>query len=371
MSESFRGYIDLARQFTRPNGRRLAVIEENQDCNRGCSYCDVPRHYNQETEQTVEQTQQTIDWLYGQGYRVLSYLGGEPLAPFKTKEGITFAHHTLEAIRHAKNKGMLVNVTSNGDYIRPNQPEIMEALKIAGLDSLTLSLHTYTQAGVQHLIGVGRLAAQNRIIPTVQTVFTNETAVKLPAIAAHAIMNGVLFRTGIVQTQGDGFSTKQDNDIIPTVEQQNTVFGIMRRLKRYGFVINNFNYLNNASDYYPNTWLCDAQQDTFIKIGAGGKVNVCSSVGTGIRIEDIVTLQDADWRERKEIGVANCNGCTFHCYYEAENPHIVGDLPLVAVGLAIKSGQHALVERWGQRAVANVTRKSADINWNMETILDN
>ena len=368
MLERFGGYFGLARQFAKPNGRRLAVIEGNQDCNRGCSYCDVPRHYNPETELTVEQTRHAIDWLYDQGYRVLSYLGGEPLSPFKTKEGITFARHTLEVVKHAKKKGMLVNVTTNGDYVSPQKPEVIEELGGAGLDSLTLALHTYTQAGLQHLEEVGQLAAEKRIIPTIQTVLTRETADMIPAIAADVVKNGVLFRTGIVQTQGDGFSRKQEDDIIPTVEQQSRIFDVLRRLKRYGFVINNLNYLHNAPDHYPNNWICDAQQDTFIKIGAGGKVNVCSGVETGIRIEDIVTLDDAQWRKRKEVGVSNCGGCMFHCYYEAENPSIIGDLPLVAVSLAIRSGRHALVERWGQKASAQVIRAMPNINWNLESI---
>lgn len=369
MPERLRGYLELANQFVKPDGRRFAVIEGNEACNRACTYCAVPQHYNAETELTVDQTRQTVDWLYGQGYRMLSYLGGEPLVPFRTSEGITFARHTLEVVKHAKSKGMLVNVTSNGDYVRPDKPELMEALRSAGLDSLTLSLHTYTQAGLSHLLDAARLAGRHRIIPTIQTVMTSQTADKLPAIAAQAAQAGALFSVGLVQTQGDGFSTKQEDSIIPFVEQQKRVFQALSVLKRHGFVRNNMNYLRDAPEYYPNNWVCDAERDTFIKIGVGGKVNICSSVETGIRIEDITTLDDNEWRERKQVGVSSCDGCMFHCYYEAQNPDILGDIPMIGVGLAIKSGAHSLVERWGQKAVASTMKSNRDVNWNIETQL--
>ncbi len=367
MLETLRTGLEVARNFRNPEGRRYAVIEGNQDCNRSCSYCDVPAHYDSERELTVEETNKTVDWLYDQGYRVLSYLGGESLAPapFKTKEGKTFARHTLEVVQHAKNKGMLVNVTTNGDFISPKNPEVMEALQGAGLDSLTFSLHSFTKAGLDHLLAASRLAAEHKIIPTIQTVITSQTIDKLPRIAAKAAENGTLFSAGLVQTKGDGFAKEQDFSVIPTKEQQEKLFKALRALKSFGFVRNNRNYLRNAPDYYPNDWYCDAAKDTFIKIGAGGKVNVCSRVETGIRIEDIVTLDDQDWRENKRVGVANCGNCMYHCYYESENPDIIGDIPMIGVGIAIKSGNYALAKRWGQKAAELSKRQVPEVDWSL------
>lgn len=367
MHETLRTGIEITKNFLNPEGRRYAVIEGNQDCNRDCGYCDVPSHYNAEKELTVAETCQTVDWLYDQGYRVLSYLGGESLAPapFVTKEGKTFARHTLDVVKHAKKKGMLVNVTSNGDFINPRQSEVVEELAKAGLDSLTLSLHSYTKSGLDHLLNASKLAARHRIIPTIQTVMTSQTVDKLPGIAAVAAENGILFSSGLVQTKGDGFAKEQDALTIPTKEQQERTFRALRGLKSFGFVRNNRNYLTKSTNFYPNDWYCDAEKDTFIKIGAGGKVNVCSRVETGIRIEDIVTLDDQAWRERKRIGVANCGNCLYHCYYESENPNILGDIPMIGVGLAIKTGRQALAERWGQTAAAINRRRIPDVNWSL------
>ncbi len=367
MLEVLKTGIEIARNFRNPDGRRYAVIEGNQDCNRSCSYCDVPSHYNSENELTVAETNKTVDWLYDQGYRVLSYLGGESLAPapFVTKEGKTFARHALEVVEHAKSKGMLVNITTNGDFIRPSQPTVIEALEKAGLDSLTFSLHSYTRPGLDHLLAASRLAAEHKIIPTIQTVMTSQTIDKLPGIAAKAAENGTLFSAGLVQTKGDGFSKEQDFSVIPTKKQQEKTFKALRALKSFGFVRNNRNYLKNASSFYLNNWYCDAEKDTFIKIGAGGKVNVCSRVETGIRIEDIVTLDDQDWRRNKRVGVANCGNCMYHCYYESENPNIVGDIPMIGVGIAIKSGRYSLAKRWGQTAAAISKRNVPDVDWSL------
>lgn len=74
--ERLGAYVDLASQILKPDGHRFAVLEGNQDCNRSCSYCAVPKHYTPGTELTLKETNNVVDWLYWQGYRVLSYRGG-------------------------------------------------------------------------------------------------------------------------------------------------------------------------------------------------------------------------------------------------------------------------------------------------------
>lgn len=366
MKENAERYIDVYKQVRNPNGRRYVVIEGNQNCNRSCGYCNVPSYYNSETELTVGETFKTIDWLYDQDYRVLSYLGGEPLAPFQTKEGISFAQHTLEIIKYGKQKRMFVNVTTNGDYINPAKPEIIKALKDAGLDTLTFSLHSYTRPGLQHLIEVSRLAAKYKLVPTIQAVMTSQTVDKLPGIAVRAAENGVLFAFGIVQTRGHSFAKPQDISVVPTQEQQEKTLHALGVLKTFGFVRNGRNYISDATKYYPNNWTCDAERDIFLRIGAGGKVNVCSQVETGLRVEDIVTLDSDVWREQKRAVVSNCGNCLYSCYYEAQNPDIVADIPTIAVGLAIKRGGASLVEKWGRTSSQMSRRLVPDVNWEVQ-----
>lgn len=136
-----------------------------------------------------------------------------------------------------------------------------------------------------------------------------------------------MFSVGLVQTVGDGFSKEQDDSVIPTLEQQEKVFGVLRTLKIFGFTRNNANYLNDVLKYFPNNWTCNPERDTFVKIGAGGKLNVCSRVETDLAVFDVKDLSDPKWRTKRRDGVANCGSCFFNCYYEVENPNILGDVP--------------------------------------------
>lgn len=197
---------------------------------------------------------------------------------------------------------------------------------------------------------------------------TTQTADMLPAIAAHTAKNGVLFSVGLVQTGVVDFSKPLSVSVIPTREQQKQTFRALLSLKRRGFIRNNTNYLTRALGYYGNTWICDPEQDSFIKIGAGGRINVCAGVGTGLKIGDILSLNDQEWRKRKGVGVAYCGGCMFHCYYESENPNVIGDLPMIGVGVAIKAGAHSLVEKWGQRAAAKATQEVPEVNWQLKLV---
>lgn len=362
MAETVRTGLSLLHELTRPYGKRIAILETNRDCNRSCSYCKVPSLYRREQEQTVDQTLQTVDWIYNQGFRLLSYLGGEPFAPIETKERITFAEQTLQVVNYASQKGMMVNVVTNGDYLTP---EMIAAAKKAGVDSLSLSLHSFTKNGLGHLVESGRSAAQVGIIPTVTTVLTSENANQIPGIAAHVVGNGLLYGFGIVQTKDQDFSTGR-TDLIPSVEQQREVAQALLRLKMFGFVRNNRNYIQHAVDYYPNNWTCNPNEDTFIHIGAGGTVDVCTDIRTNLHIADIPTLStDKRWREAKQMKVKHCGNCTYQCYVEAEKPQLAGDLPMIAVGLFIRTGKADIAQKWGQVAVAASRKLERNTDWSL------
>lgn len=82
MKEGFPRYLGALKEVLKPEGQRLALLEGPSGCNRHCSYCAVPQRWDAEKASTLEQTRSQIDWLYDQGFRVLQYVGGEPLAPF-------------------------------------------------------------------------------------------------------------------------------------------------------------------------------------------------------------------------------------------------------------------------------------------------
>lgn len=200
-----------------------------------------------------------------------------------------------------------MNVTTNGDYISPYH---ISQLKQAGLDSLTVSLHTFSQAGVRHVIRGARLAADAGILATVQTVLTTETYPRMACVVGEVVKNGLFFGLGVVQSKGGGFS-KDGLEIVPSMGQQLDVFKMLWRIKRFGFVRNNLNYLTEAPSFYPNNWKCDPERDSFIHIGAGNRVDVCSDVRTMLRVGE-VQLGESRWRELKRQLVERCGNCLYH-----------------------------------------------------------
>lgn len=236
------------------NLHSLALMEGPTNCNRRCEYCEVPGRWDPEKASTIEQTYQQIDTLYEMGYRVLNYVGGEPLAggqfeggvvtghcamnqygcfvlemdyreklaPFITKQEITYVEHTLKVVEYASRKGMITNVTTNGDFL--DNAYYLYRLKKAGLDILTYSLQSYGEAGLKNIISRARATAQIGIVPIISVVFTADRADSIPQYARICAANGILFSTAAVQEIGGGFSTVPAHSQIPTDEQKRTVF---------------------------------------------------------------------------------------------------------------------------------------------------
>ncbi len=370
--------MSAGQTLIQPDGHRFANIEGNRDCNRDCSYCVVPKMFNIEQELTVEETFRQVDWLYDNGYRMLSYLGGEPLAPalpngrFLTSEGIPVLEHTLRVVDYASDKGMNVNVTTNGDYVNK---DAVKALKKAGLGALSFSLHSYSQKGLDHLISGAKMAAEEGIIPTIQTVLTNTRADDFPGIAARVAENGILFGFGIVQEKGGVFSKKpqpehpgeEAQSLIPSVDQQKEVFRSLLRLKTFGMIRNSRSYMTDAPNYPNNSWTCEPETDTFIHIGAGGTVDVYSDIRTNLKTADIKLLsEDQTWREIKRARVQSCGNCLYNCCYEMENPDVRGDLPMYGVMALIKTGHPEWAEKWGQHAVERSKQLEQAIDWSFK-----
>lgn len=341
--------LGALKEVLKPDGNNLALLEGPTGCNMRCSYCAVPQRWDAEKASTLEETYGKIDWLYKEGFRTLQYVGGEPLSPiFKTKEGITFAQHTLDVVRYTKEKGMLVNVTTNGTFVNET---ILRELKEAGLDTLTFSLHSLGEPAIKKIISGARMAAEAKIPPIVSLVFTADRTDIIPEIAERCVENGIIFATTIVQEYGGGFSAVPEESKIPSPEQQKQVFDALLPLKGKGFVMNNMNYLKHAPDYPGNSWKCNPNKNSFISIGGEGKgqIRVCSEVGTNFNIGEI-SLKDKKWRDEKLNLVGACDNCLYRCTYESQNPDLIGDLPTFAIMGIIKAGHAGLSEWLGKRA---------------------
>lgn len=363
------------------DGHSLALMEGLTGCNRRCPHCDVWKKGNSTEASTITGTFGQIKSIHQQGFSILNYVGGEPgagcqfeggvataryglcrygksvlvedyrerLVPYTSKEGLTYAEHTLRVVKYASQLGMITNVTTNGDFL--DNTSYLGKLKRAGLDFLTFSLHSYNRSGLVDIIQKAKATAEAGIIPIVSVVFTADRARTIPQYARTCAANGVLFSTAVVQEIGGGFSSIPAKSQIPTPEQQREVFEALGPLKRAGFVRNNLNYLRNALDYPGNSWRCNPERDLFIHIravGEKGEVGVCSEVRTGF--DTSIDLKSEAWRQRKRELVENCR-CLYSCFYEAENPYFRGDLRTLVPMVLIKSGYAGLARMLGRRTI--------------------
>lgn len=61
--------------------------------------------------------------------------------------------------------------------------------------------------------------------------------------------------------------------------------------------------------------------------------------------------------------VENCGNCLYQCYYDCENPDIVGHIPFAGVAILIKTGNANIAEKWGRFAVEVSERLERNVDW--------
>lgn len=386
---------EVAQRFILPNQHRYAQIEGLRDCNRKCGYCNVPNQYDRERESPLEETFRKIDFLHTEGFRLLTYVGGETLAPaiyktdqgvdvtyqkgedfvndhgrdeisrakFITRDGLTFYEHTREVVRYAHEKGIVIGIVTNGDF---TNGQMIHELAEAGLDTLSFSIHSLTKQQLDERIQLAQIAARAKIIPTINVVLTTKTAAIMPGIAAYTVRNGIPFSFGIVQEKGGGFSKKNTGSLLPSPEEQKKVFSALLRLKLFGFVRPSMGYMKTAPNHYPNNWSCNPEIDSFIHIDSLNNINVCQDVRTGIKLGEIGSLSDNRWRENKRVLVKNCGNCLYQCYYDTQHPDPIGHIPFAGVAMLIKGGRADVAEKWGKIAVELSKKMDKEVDWNLK-----
>jgi len=109
----------------------IAYLFTEYKCNLDCWYCWA---YNNQVKGMTEDTaRQAIDWLHGQGCRVLALMGGEPLLRPQ------FAHKVVD---YAAKKDFWVYIGTNGRLLRP---EVADRLGDAGLAVFNLALDAWEE----------------------------------------------------------------------------------------------------------------------------------------------------------------------------------------------------------------------------------
>lgn len=349
-------YLSAIAGWGKTDGHKYFTYERNRGCNLRCRPCKVWSLYDPETELTVEQSLAVYDRLHEFGYNFGTALGGEPLHPYLRNRGVIFYDQSRMEVRHAKSLGMIIGISTNGTFFGEKEAD---EFKKDGLDWITFSPHKDTPTELKYLVDCAQIAASRGIIPVIHFLATKYNIADLPERVAYVVKSGAFPAVTIVQEKEGDFSHKPadpEASLIPDKEQEQILFDVLSDFKLWGWAKNNRSLLKNAPKYYPNIWKCDPFQDTFLHIGARGTMDVCEEVRTTLSIFQVKDLSDLNWRKAKKDLVDKCTGCLYRCYYESENPYIIGDLPTVAIMAFIKAarikplGKLTLpaVKAWGQ-----------------------
>lgn len=355
-------YLSAVMGWGKTDGHKYFTYERNRGCNLRCPPCKVWKLYDSKTELTPEQSLEVYDKLNKWGYKFGTALGGEPLHPDLRNRTVTFYDQTRMEIRYAKDLNMIMGISTNGIFFAEKQADELAKDK---LDWITFSPHRDTVPELKRLVSCGQMAAQRGTIPIIHFLATKYNVADLPQRIAFVVENGIFPAVTIVQEKEGDFSHKPEDlidSLIPDKEQQQILFDVLADFKLLGWARNNRKILKEATQYYKNNWHCKPDIDTFLHIGAGGTMDVCEEVRTGLSIFKVKDLKDPQWRKQKKELAEACTGCLYRCYYESENPYILGDLSTVAIMAFIKAarikpvGQLTIpvVRAWGRVAARMV-----------------
>ncbi len=121
--EPVRSGIEAHLPLRDPSKPLTLLLLINRGCNLTCSFCDL---WDDPQQMELEQATHLLDEAAAIGTRTVVITGGEPL----------MHKRIFEVVRRAKDRGMGVNITTNGLLVRRH----FDALVAAGVDSLSMSI---------------------------------------------------------------------------------------------------------------------------------------------------------------------------------------------------------------------------------------
>ncbi len=162
-------------------------------CNMRCPYCYANpdnRFDNPPPDFTTEEIERAIDDLYDLGMRWLTILGGEPML----RDDIG------RIIRHAKSKGMLVEIVTNGYFVPKKLDEILP------VDFVCLSIEGDEE---QHDRARGTPGSYRAVIRALEALEGREPKIRLHATLLHSNIDGIERLSELAKRYGAEFGYSQ------------------------------------------------------------------------------------------------------------------------------------------------------------------
>ena len=303
--------------------RDLPVLSEialTYRCQNRCVFCyaESPTRGKQVREMDTAEVKQVIDCIFDQAHcPTVSFTGGEP----------TLRADLPELVAYAKNKGMRVNLITNG--LRCAESRFVDALKAAGLDSAQVSLEgpnaevhdavvRHSGAFVKTSQAVHELRKAGIHTHTNTTICSSNRGHLLELVDYIADeLHSEYFSMNVIISTGTALKHRQEDvtytEIGPIVEQ------VQERAKLKGVRLVWYSptpyCLFNPVTHGLDSKSC-ACVDGLLSVGPDGELLPCSSFGRGLGnllergFQELwYSAQARYWRE-KQFLPPNCRTCS-------------------------------------------------------------
>lgn len=176
--------------MVKQNSELVLRVKVTNGCNMSCFFCHHEGGHNA-TPMSIEQIRTLAQFAYQNGFTKIHLTGGEP----------TIHPQLLEIVKIIKSYGLTCSLTTNGQF----QPNLLDKLQDAGLDSCNFSFHTirpemwaqiqqhgniqYSQKQIDGLINNIRKSQEIGIFTKVNIVVGEDSSLTLEVIELISSMN--------------------------------------------------------------------------------------------------------------------------------------------------------------------------------------
>jgi len=297
-------------------------------CNMRCRMCDAVRSRRAEQEMDLDQLTHLAAVLRKMGVGLLILTGGEPL----------LRKDLADVVAVFRRKGITVRIQSNGLLYTP---EMLSRLRDAGLDGITLSLHSLDAETMSSITGVpdalprilDAIAVYTQVFPLrnrlhgINTVVTAANIAEIPRMVEFTTRLG--FAVSLIpvhMAQDDHFIVRgQDEHLFFRPDMAETVHAVYQRvigMKKRGFLIYNSEYfLRKSPEFLINgrtDWRC-ASPELYFSISPSGLFLPCVDLKgrySMLAPDFLAVWKSPDFRTEIHRQVGACRGCMYACYPE-------------------------------------------------------
>lgn len=252
----------LQRQFDDlPVAAHLYVTDQ---CNLSCSYCT--EYDNSQAHPNLDVLQARIDKIAELGCIRIGIQGGEPL----------LHPDIIEIVHHCKKRGLHTNMATNGFRITP---AIMQELKDAGLDGISISIDSISpnessQKSLKSVKGKIQILKDSGIPFNVAGVIFKETVGEAKELIDFCVENDIPVHARVVHAGVSGKFGVERGD----VQEVDAMLDYQLELKRQGKKIKSaglVDYQKHLLRGEPFDWECVAGYKYFF-VSAKGEFWMCS-----------------------------------------------------------------------------------------------